>query len=280
MTKPPFEQSATPDDPLETRLHQAAMTFSYPPTPDVAGSVRQRIARSEYPIQLRRWLVWAAVVILIALSVLIAVPQVRAAIVNWLHLGGVIIIPEAPTATPTAMAPTPNALQSATPTDTPRPSPTALQSILDLAGETTLADAQKRVNFPIRLPTYPVGLLAPDRVYLQDLNGSVVVLIWLDPTQPGGIRFALHILGPSAFVYKMQPTVIKETTVSGRPALWTEGPYFLVWQIGSQTTWDTRRIINGNVLIWTDGPLTYRLESGLSLDEALKIAQSVPLVNP
>jgi hypothetical protein len=38
--------------------------------------------------------------------------------------------------------------------------------------------------------------------------------------------------------------------------------------------------VNGDVLIWTDGTLTYRLESGLSLDEALKIAQSIPPVKP
>jgi len=109
----------------------------------------------------------------------------------------------------------------------------------------------------------------------------VVVLIWLSTSQPGGIRFALHILGPGAFVYKMEPTIIQETSLNGKPALWTEGPYFLVWRSDSQTpTWDMRRIVNGNVLIWTDAPLTYRLESDLSFAEALKIAQSIPLVNP
>ncbi len=278
MTKSPFEQANTPDEDLEIRLRNAADTFTYPPMPDVAGAVRQRIARTEPPVRTRRWLLWAAVAVLIALFVLIAVPEVRAAIVNWLRVGGVIIIPEAPTATAATMFPTANVRTSVTPIHAPPSSPTAIQSVLDLAGETTLVDAQKRVNFPIRLPTYPATLGAPDRVYLQDLNGSVVVLIWLDSTQPDGLRFALHILGPGAFVYKMQPTIIQETTLNGQPALWTEGPYFLVWRIDNQPAWDTRRIINGHVLIWTDGSLTYRLESGLSLDEALKIAQSVPLI--
>ncbi|HLY26895.1 MAG TPA: hypothetical protein VKQ72_11180 [Aggregatilineales bacterium] len=279
MSRSPFEQSATSDEAFERHVRHAAETFVYPPTPDIAAPVRQRIARIEPIPGARRWLLWIGVALLIVLFVLLAVPGVRAAIVNWLRIGGVIVIPEAPTTTATPLLSAPNARPSATP---PRlPSPTALQSILDLAGETTLADAQKRVKFPIRLPTYPIGLGAPDRVYLQDLNGAVVVLIWLSTSQPGGIRFALHILGPGAFVYKMEPTIIQETSLNGKPALWTEGPYFLVWRSDSQTpTWDMRRIVNGNVLIWTDAPLTYRLESDLSFAEALKIAQSIPLVNP
>jgi hypothetical protein len=280
MNKPPFEQPIPPDAQWVTHMQEAAKRFSYPPTPDIAQSVHQQVAKAAFPLHPRRRWVWAVAAILVCLAALLIVPQVRAAIVNWLHVGGVIIIPEASTTTPTVVPPTPNPTQSATPNHTPRPTSTAIQSILDLSGETTLVDAQKRVNFPIRLPTYPTRLPAPDRVYLQDLNGPVVVLVWLDPTEPDGIRFALHILGPGAFVYKMQPTVIKETIVNGQSALWTEGPYFLVWQDGSQTTWDMRQIVKGNVLIWTDGQITYRLESSLSLDEARNVAESIPPISP
>jgi hypothetical protein len=38
---------------------------------------------------------------------------------------------------------------------------------------------------------------------------------------------------------------------------------------------DLRRMIEGHVLIWADGPITYRLETDLSLDEAVKIAESL-----
>jgi len=277
MNKQPFEHSAMPEEPLETRLRNVARSFPYPATPDVAASVRQQLAEPVHPVQSRRRLVWVVVALLVVIvCVLLTAPEVRAAVVNLLRIGGVIIVPEAPTVSPTSQLPTLKPEQSVTATDTPRPSATAIQSLLDLAGETTLADAQRQVNFPIRLPTYPSGLPAPDRVYLQNLNGSVVVLVWLDPARPDGIRFALHILGPGAFLYKMQPKVIQETSVNGHLALWTEGPYFLAWQNG----WDMRRIVNGDVLIWTDGTLTYRLESGLSPDEALKIAQSIPPVKP
>ena len=265
MSEPPFDQSGPPDEQLEARLRERARAFPYPPTPDIAGAVRQRIGSATSGVALRRRLVLAVVLVMIGLCMLLAVPQVRAAILNLLRLGGVIIVLDEPTATP----PQPGTL---------RPTNTAIRSLLDLAGETTLDRAQQRVKFPIRWPNYPAD--PPDRVFLQDLQGDVVVLVWLDPKRSGGIRYALHILGEGALVYKMQPKIIQEATVHGARALWTEGPYILVWRTRSQDDWDLRRIVRGNVLLWTDGKLTYRLESDGTLDEAQRVAESVPQIAP
>jgi hypothetical protein len=38
---------------------------------------------------------------------------------------------------------------------------------------------------------------------------------------------------------------------------------------------DPRRWV-GDVLLWADGPITYRLETSLGLEEAIRIAESVP----
>jgi hypothetical protein len=38
---------------------------------------------------------------------------------------------------------------------------------------------------------------------------------------------------------------------------------------------DFIRLIEGNVLIWTEGDLTYRIETDLSLEEAIRIAESL-----
>jgi hypothetical protein len=40
------------------------------------------------------------------------------------------------------------------------------------------------------------------------------------------------------------------------------------------------RLIDGRVLVWTDGDITYRLETKLDLAEALKIAESLQPVKP
>jgi hypothetical protein len=268
MSEQPIDSSGptSPGEQLEARLHQTARAFRYPPTPDIAGAVRERLTRTPRSA-LRRRVTWAIILLLIGSCMLLAVPQVRAAILNLLRLGGVIIVLEEPTATPTPAQ-----------TTTPIPTSTPIRSLLDLAGETTLDQAQHSVRFPIRWPNYPAN--PPDRVYRQDIDGAVIVLVWIDPNYSGGIRYSLHILDEDALVYKIQPRVIRDTTVHGQRALWTEGPYILEWRRRRSVEWEMRRIVRGNVLVWMDGKLTYRLEMDVPLEEALKVAESVPRIAP
>jgi hypothetical protein len=73
-------------------------------------------------------------------------------------------------------------------------------------------------------------------------------------------------------VVKQQPPEVETTDVNGRIAVWTTGPYVLMTQLGWLVEF---RLVEGHVLIWADGPLTYRLETDLSLDEAVRIAESL-----
>jgi hypothetical protein len=277
-----------PNEHWEARLQAMARTFPYPPTPHIAGAVRSRLdAKTERPARLRPRLAWAVIAALLILGGLLAVPQVRAAVVQFLQIGAIRIFLAEPTPTMTpTLTPSPSPLPpvvatSATtptkepPTATPRPSPTPLSSVLDLAGETTLAEAQQKAGFPIRLPTYPPDLGPPDRVFFQDLGGPVVVLVWLDPDQPDRVRLSLHQLGPGTFGQKLQPPVIQETTVHGQPALWTEGPYLLQFQRGGQVVYEGQLLVTGHVLVWVEEDITYRLETDLSLEEAVQIAESL-----
>lgn len=264
MNQPPMEH-------WEARLQQMADEFPYPPTPDVAVSVRLRLqetaARSELH---RRQLAWAAVIALVILSGLLAVPQVRAAVFEILRVGAIRIVPATPAPTAPALTPT-----SAGPVATPNPSPTPLSTVLDLAGETTLADARARVSFPIRQPAYPSDLGSPDRVFLQDLGGQVIVLVWMDRTQPDRVRMSLHELGPGTFAEKIQPPVVQETTVNGQHAVWTLGPHLLQFSRNGQVIYDARRLVEGHTLVWTQGDITYRLETDLPLNDAVRIAESL-----
>jgi hypothetical protein len=211
--------------------------------------------------------------VLLILGGLLAVPQVRAALVEYLQIGAVRIFLVEPTATAT---PPPATVSPAKPaTATPPPSPTPLASLLDFAGATTLAEAQAQVDFPIRLPAYPADLGEPNRVFLQDMGGPIVILIWTRPDQPDQVRLSLHMVGPGAFVGKGPPVTLEETTVNGQPAYWTEGPYLLKIRRNDQIQEDMRRLIEGHVLIWTEDNITYRLETDSSLAEAVRIAESL-----
>ncbi len=256
---------------FETRLRATAANFVYPPTPNVAASARRRLAtRKRRPsVFVQRRLAWAALVVVALLAGLLSVPQVRASIIEFLQIGAIRIFLVPPTATP--VPPTPTGTPS--PTMTPRPTPTPIPSLLNLAGETTLEDARARAGFAIPLPAYPDDLGLPDRVYLQDLDGDFVVLVWLDPAQPEEVRLSLHMIEGGSFAgTKAEPQVIQETTVGGRRAVWAEGPYILRLTNGNI---DVRRLIEGHVLIWVEEDVTYRLETDLPLDEAVKIAESL-----
>ncbi|MEZ4868877.1 MAG: hypothetical protein R3C14_46560 [Caldilineaceae bacterium] len=248
-------------DPWAAQVQRTAAALAYPPTPDLAGRAARRL---QPPTQLRRVLprhpLWTALLLLAVLVVTCwMMPPVRAAMLEWLQLGAVRIWLRAPDITPTAP-----------PINTPTPTP--IPAMLDFAGETTWADAQARSGLPLRLPTYPADLGEPAHVYYQKMNGSVVILVWMEPARPQQVRMSLHLLGPGAFVWKLQPKVVQETQVHGTLAYWTEGEYYVQVLHGQAN----RRLVQGHVLIWTEGEITYRLETALPMAEAIRIAESLP----
>jgi hypothetical protein len=202
---------------------------------------------------------------MVLLTILLLVPPARASMQAIIRVGAVRIglASGAPT--------TPSATRGPKGTSTPTP----LASPLDLAGATTLAQAQQQVPFPIRLPTYPPGLGPPQHVFLQNLGGPLVALVWVDPAQPRSVRLALFEMTNGLYVYKSNVPVVAETTVHGQYALWTEGPYVVQVVENGQVVNDTRRLVTGHVLIWTEGDVTYRLETDQPLDDAVRIAESL-----
>jgi hypothetical protein len=159
-------------------------------------------------------------------------------------------------------------------TATPAVTTEPLISVLErLAGEMTLDEARQTVSYPILLPSYPPDLGEPDRVFVQDADGDMTILIWIDPEQPTQVLMSLHLIPPTSWaVEKMNPALIEETTVNGQRAIWAEGPYPIRFSNGNL---DYIRLIDGHVLIWTDGQVTYRLETRLNLEQAIRVAESL-----
>ena len=263
-------------DPFETRIQELAQKFPYPPTPRVDERVMAKLRARPIPRLGARRLAWGIAIVLALFAGLMTVPPVRAAVLEFIRIGIVRIFPSptsiptnevplAPTAFPGAMVPV---------TATPGPTTSALIPLLEnIAGETTLEEARQAVDFPVALPTYPVDLGQPNRVYLQNVDGRMVVLIWLDPDQQDRVRMSLHIIETGSWaIDKFQPTIVEETTVNGERAVWAIGPYpLLMYNRNMELT----RLINGHVLIWAEGDITYRLETDLSLEEAIHVAESL-----
>jgi hypothetical protein len=249
---------------VETRLRETAAGFNYPPLPDISSRVLPRLnPYSATKTSQKRRLTWALVMILAVAAGLLAVPPVRAQFLEFLQVGAVRISLVAPAESP---APTPL-------TDQRTPAASLFPALQAIAGETDLHTAQEQVPFPIRLPAYPADLGEPDWVFLQDMAGPLVVLVWMETHQPDQVRISLHLIAPGSYaVGKSMPRTIEMAEVNGQSAVWAEGPYILNLKNG---TVDNYRLIDGHVLIWEDGDLTYRLETHLPMEEAVRIAESL-----
>jgi hypothetical protein len=240
------------DQEMDTRLREVAESFQYPPTPDIAGKIRARLPGQKRAASMRHLLVRAAIVVVLLFAGLLFVPEIRAGIIEIIRLGAIRILVNQPTPTVIPNIPT--------------------LAINKIAGETTLQTAQRLANFTIKLPS---TLPKPDRVYFQRFGGPFIILVWFEPGSTDKVRYSLHELGPGAIVNKTQPEVIEKTTVNGQPALWTEGAHFIEYVGARGNEFGEWNLVAGNVLIWTDGSVTYRFESQLPMAEAVKIAESL-----
>jgi len=235
----------------EESVRKTAVTFPYPPTPDIASGVAARLAsRRRAP---RRALAWALALLLLLLLSLFSVPRVRAAIVDMFRLGAITIFvrPEAaPVSAPTATL------------------PPLSDRILQAMTPVTLAEANAQLADPVRLPGYPAGLGPPDDVYL---SLDTAVFLWRDPEQPETVQFSLYQIEATSFALKAV-TVLQTTRVNGQEAAWVEGPHLFRLADGRYENW---WFVPGNVLIWEEDGVTYRLEGATNLDEAIRIAESL-----
>ena len=293
MNQPPLSVNGSdPLERMEAQLAAIARAMPYPPTPDIAAAVMTGAATgamSDVKAGARRIppspagrlppvmrqpagskraglprLAWAAALALVLAAVLLSVPAVRAGLLDFLQIGAVRIQVGA-TATP--------------PDSTAAATPVRLESVFDLAGQTTLDNARQRAGFPVRLPAYPPDLGEPDDVFMQfddpGQGAASVVLVWRQAGDPTQARLSLHALDSRGiyekYVKSDGPTV-ELTLVNNQEAVWTTGPYVLRTRGGRS---EEMRLIDGYVLIWLVDGVTYRLETDLSKEEAIRIAESL-----
>jgi len=261
---------------FEQRLLSISKGLDYPRTPDIVGSVMTRLRPSTRSRLISRRLAWSLAIILILCSSLMLIPPARAAILEFIQIGVVRIF----RAEPTPLSPPNQEVPSTMAPVTATPAPTSLPLIPileNLAGEMTLQEARQKVSYSILLPSYPPDLGSPDRIFVQDADGAMAILVWIDHEKPDQILMSLHFIPSGSWaIDKMDPTLIQETTVNGQRAIWAIGPYPLRLYNGDL---QYMRLIDGHVLIWTDEDITYRLETDLPLEEAIKIAESLQPVS-
>jgi len=251
------------DRALETALADLAGSLLFPPTPQLAVAVATAI-RSE-PAR-RSWSFGRPLRSGLALGLAAALVVAGLAAAIGFALGGLRI---------TFGGPSPG-------TSIPE----------DVVIERALGDPVGLDELAGRLSFAPVApalseLGAPDHAYVAEPpTGGSLALIWGD--RPGfaadpesGIGVVLTEfradIGPETFEKMLSSGVrVESVTVNGGPGYWIEGGehFFFYRDADGQVVQDTLRLV-GTALVWEEGGLTLRIEGAASLQDALRIAESL-----
>ena len=219
---------------LARELSALAAHVEWPATPEL------RLSLEPAPRRRSRRALFAAVAlaVLLGVGVAFAVPQSRAAILRFLHLGAVTV-----------------RIVDTLPPAQERPLSVGLGPVI------SLADAKRLV---------PDLLLPPlaTRPSLHGAGGNAVALVFKVDGKP--VLLGEYAYGPY-LIKKIAggATGVEWLDFDGAPALWISGAGHNVYFPGTSAR------LAGNVLVWERGSVTYRLEGTLSKSAALELARSL-----
>lgn len=253
-----MSEARVSDEALGRALASLGRDVAFPPTPATASEVVERLragrvagSRPPFPAMAlwsrRRVLVLVAVGILAVLALAFAARLVIGAAEIRVRPG------ETPAGPPLGPA--------------------------ELGRQVPLGDIGGAVGFEVRLPAGP----GPDEAYVfttGPFEDEILLLAWDAgapypslPGTPWGLILT-QVEGDDRTLVKdvgrVEDTTVVE--VAGRRAFWIDVPHALL--VITDEGVATFRV-DGNVLIWTEGGITYRLESTLDRPAAIALAESV-----
>jgi hypothetical protein len=258
------------DDELVAALQDLGAAIDYPESADQVPAVRARLTEKRpWPAsrwKQPRWQLAAAVVALVVAftAILAASPAARHAVAGWLGLRGVEIEYGGSRIPPTSAA---------------------AGSGLALGEQTSLAEAKRRASFPVLL--LPERFGPPDEAYhsASPPGGRITLLYRATPELPeasitgaGLLLTQFRAQVDQAFARKVvgAGARVEEVAVAGGRGYWFEGaPHRLVFADENGQFFEDRSRLAGNTLVWERGDVTLRLESALSRDASIELAESL-----
>lgn len=268
-------RTPAPDPALERALGELAAFVVYPEPPDVAAAVGARL-RAPEGRALRgrgRRVGWGpgirigaavAAAAVAALLFVVAVPSARRAVADWLGIAGVRIR-----------------------TDVPAPSPGLVGTDLMLGSAMMRPEAERIAGFEVRAPN-PDLVGEPVSWYVvRDPAGARVSVVYpasasLPESSETGVGLLLMQFEATFDTQLMakiasDPGIrIEPATVDGARGYWISGdPHFLYYLAPDGEVINDSIRLAGNTLLWDVGGISYRLESALSKERAVDIAESL-----
>jgi hypothetical protein len=243
-----------------------ALAVEWPPTPDLAEGVLERIGPAP-AVPRRRRPAWrpalayglAALVAAFALT-MAASPDARSAVLEWLGLKSVEVQRREPVA--------------------PSPSPGTLGSGLGLGTPVTLAEARERSPF-LRLPTAD-ALGEPDAIYVGRAAVSLVYGEREGYPRADTTGAALLVqefparVGP--FVQKSigEGSELEQLGVDGAPAYFITGAHGFAYETAEGVDFEDQRLAGNTLLVERADGLLLRVEGDVSRGQAVAVARSIP----
>jgi hypothetical protein len=221
---------------LERALEQLGRELDFPAEPDLRSRVRERMERRRF----MRPLVVAVALVVVAFGIALAVPQARSAILDFFDIGSVTIqrVETLPPATEGSLT-------------------------QGLGPAQTRSAAEHDAGFPLVLRG-----VRPERFYSRP--GLIATLLH---GRGRPVLFA-EFNGDQMLLTKkvMAGATRVEPAAIGTAAVWLSGgKHVILWDQGRI---ETARLA-GNVLIWTDGGRTFRLEGDLGKADMLQLAREI-----
>ncbi|MFT3855207.1 MAG: hypothetical protein QM733_21100 [Ilumatobacteraceae bacterium] len=191
--------------------------------------------------RVRRRALAVAAVLVIALLLVAAIPPARRAVADWLGIGSTTVVHVPADGAPIVHPPITSGL---TPIDA--------------------AEAERRLGRP--LPDTTSSQLGAPQALLAMPEGGVL-MVWAE----GASTLWVHDADMPAGV------LVKKLIGSEQQARWVDGVGDGVVAVTGDHVLVTphRTIAAGTVLLWTDGPTEYRLESDLPLDVMITVAREL-----
>lgn len=252
--------SGMDDRELERQLRLLGAAIDWPPTPELAEDVADRIGE-DAP---RGWRLWGPARRGLALGVLTAVVLVGTVGGIGFALGGLQVI-FSDRAPGTPLAPT-----------------VVLQR--GFGQPVSLDEARAELGGTLLMPSDPaVG--RPDHVFFQEKTGAVALAWGSREGLPADRKTGLSVvvtefpadIGPSTFVKIIdEGALIQRTSVGNASGFWVEGgQHFFFFRTADGKPLETTLRLVGNTLMWERDGLTLRIEGAPSLEVALRIAASM-----
>lgn len=267
------------DAALESALRDLAPALAWPEArqapgaPDLAMRVRARIVAGDGATAARRarpgWRLMRRGLVL-ALAALLVLAAVAAAVA--FGVPGIRLSFGVPPGTPSASAGPPAVVSSERP-----------GADLRLGRRVPITQLDGEVPFPVRVPD--VARIGPPAAAWISTRDEVT-LTWAPSTtlratiDPDVGLLLTQFRGSHSpgLITKVidSGTKVERLTVNGAPGYWIAGdPHFSFYETPEgEFVEETRRWV-GDALIWADGEITYRLETSLGRDAAVRIASSL-----